>query len=60
MRALERLDSPARRALCLVYWNGMTQAEAAAELAVPVATVRMHIARGLRLVAASVTVSGAE
>lgn len=58
MGALERLDAPYRQALRLIYWNGMTQAQVAAELAVPEQTVRAHVARGMRMIAASLTRSG--
>ena len=49
--ALSDLDLSDRRALVLLYWHGLTQAQVAAELRLPEPRVRQCIARGMQLVA---------
>lgn len=50
--ALSHLDDFDRHALRLIYFGELTQAQVAHELAVPLETVREHVARGMIQLAA--------
>lgn len=48
MQALDALDGVSRSALRLIYFGGLTQAEAARRLAIPEPAMRTSVARGMR------------
>jgi RNA polymerase sigma factor (sigma-70 family) len=50
--ALSQLDDLDRRVLRLIYFGELTQAQVAKELAMPIETVREHVARGMIQLAA--------
>jgi DNA-directed RNA polymerase specialized sigma24 family protein len=58
LESLCELDRIERRALQLIYWSGLTQAQAAAELKLSEPAVRQCIARGMQQLAARLTTSG--